>query len=820
MKPLTKATLTFALIGLFLLNGCTFSLLDIPGLTSTQVPPTPSGPTPTPMPAAAVTFNVTLPAPLLAGEVLYLSVVDEVTGLGLNPVNYAMQAMDANHYTLTLPFPVGSVLTYRYLRQAVLPAFEDDSADRPVRYRMYHVAAPGVVQDVVSSWTDSPFSAPTGRITGTVLDAADGKPLPNILIAVGGQQTLTDSTGSFIVEGLPAGTHNLVAYALDGAYQTFQQGATVVEGKTTPASISLASNAFVTVTFTVTVPEDTVGNAPLRLAGNLYTLGNTFGDLDAGVSTVASRMPLLSSLGGGVYTTTLSLPAGADIRYKYTLGDGYWNAEHAPGGAFVLRQLILPAGQSSYQVQDIVSTWQDSASSPILFEVEVPDETPVTDIISIQFNPYGWTEPIPMWPLGNNQWMYRLYSPLDALNTFSYRYCRNDQCGVADDITTTPGRPGRPVTTSLAPQDLQDTVTAWAWLQTLPPNSLVGLPASVRPVGFWAGVEFLPGGDPTWQAWMPNAILNVQALYSNWLVLAPSWTVSRTSPFDFFPVPGRDPLYSDLTRQVNGIRSLDLNTALFPAVNLPASTLDWWTAAPRSDSAWWNAWFNRYEAFALYHADLAAQTGASALILGGEWVMPALPGGRIGADSSGVPDDAAARWQSILQEVRAHYSGSILWAVSYPDGIGNVPDFVASLDGIYLLWYAPLAGSGAASVDEMRVAAGVLLDNEVLPLQQAFGKPLIIAAAYPSAAEAATAWMPLPVVLQPGSGQGTVDMQEQTDIYQALLAAINERPWVGGFVSRGYYPPVVVHDTSASVYGKPAADVLWYWYPRFLGLTP
>ncbi len=820
MKPLAKATSFLALLSLLFLNSCTISLLDIPGLTSTQTPPTPAGPTPTPMPAASVTFNVTLPGPILSGETLYLSVVDEVTGIGLNPVNHAMQAMDATHYTLTLPFPVGSVVTYRYLRQAVLPVFEDDSGDRIVRYRMYSVTAPGVVQDVVSSWTDSPFSAPTGRVTGTVVNAADGKPLPNILIAVGGQQTLTDTKGFFTVEGLPAGTHNLVAYALDGAYQTFQQGAIVMEGKTTPASISMIPNSFVTVTFVVSVPSDTVGNAPIRLAGNLTTLGNTFGDLEAGISTVASRMPLLSPVGDGRYTLTLSLPVGADIRYKYTLGDGYWNAEHVPGGAFVLRQLILPPGEPSYQVQDIVSTWQDSASSPILFQVQAPPETPVSDILSIQFNPYGWTEPIPMWPMGNNRWVYRLYSPLKSLNTFTYRYCRNDQCGVADDMATTPSRPGRSVTTSLTPQDLQDTVDAWAWFQSLPPNTVVGLPVAVRPAGFWAGVEFLPSGNPTWQAWMPNAILNVQALYANWIVLAPSWTVSRTSPYVFSPVPGRDALLSDLTRQVNGIRSLDLNTAIFPTANLPGNTMDWWTSAPRGDAVWWTAWFKRYEDFAVYHADLAAQTGASALILGGEWVTPALPGGQINGAGSGVPEDAAARWKAILQEVRAHYSGSILWAVSYPDGIGNIPDFVSDLDGIYLLWYAPLAGSNTASVEEMRLAAGLLLDSEILPLQQALGKPIILAAAYPSADGAATAWMPLPLVLQPANGQGKVDLQEQADIYQALLAAVNERPWLSGFVSRGYYPPVVVHDTSATVYGKPAADVLWYWYPRYLGRTP
>ncbi len=814
-----KTIFTLAIVSVLLLNACTFSLVDIPGLTTAKTPTFPPGPTPTATPAAPVTFNVTLPSPLLPGETLYLSVVDEVTGLGLNPVNYTMQGMDTLHYTLTLPFPVGSVVEYRYLRQSALPILEDDSSEKAVRYRLYAVSAPGTVQDIVSSWTDSLFAAPTGRIAGKVVNAADSSPLPNILIAVGGQQTLTDSTGAYVIEGLPAGTHNLVAYALDGSFQIFQQGATVVEDKTTPANISLVAASFVNVIFTVSVPDNTIANTPIRLAGNLYTLGNTYGDLAGGLSSVASRMPVLSPVGDGRYTLSLMLPAGADIRYKYTLGDGFWNAEHASDGAFVLRQLIVPAGQSVVQVQDIVSSWQAGTSSPILFEVTVPAETPVTDIISIQFNPYGWTVPIPMWPMGNNRWTYQLYGPLNILTAFEYRYCRNDQCGLADDVQTGPGRVGRPVSSSLAPQDLQDTVTDWMWLETLQPSSLVGLPVTPRAADFWAGIEFLPTGNPTWQAWMPQAVLNVQALYSNWLVLTPTWTASRTSPFVFSPLPGADPLFTDTIHFVAGGRALNLNAALFPSASLPTDMDAWWQSAPH-DSAWWNTWFDRYEAFAVYHADLAAQSGAQALILGGEWVVPALPGGLINGSSSGVPADAETRWRAILTVVRAHYGGSVLWAVSYPDDLASTPTFARDLDGVYLLWYAPLSGSTSPGVDELRVSAGALLDNEIQPFQAALGKPVIIAAAYPSADGAAMDWIPSRAVLQPGITQRAVNLQAQADIYQSLLAAVNERAWLGGFVSRGYYPPTVLHDASASVHGKPAADILWYWYPRFLGITP
>jgi hypothetical protein len=36
------------------------------------------------------------------------------------------------------------------------------------------------------------------------------------------------------------------------------------------------------------------------------------------------------------------------------------------------------------------------------------------------------------------------------------------------------------------------------------------------------------------------------------------------------------------------------------------------------------------------------------------------------------------------------------------------------------------------------------------------------------------------------------------------------------FARRGYY---ALQDKSASVHGKPAADILWYWFPRLLGVV-
>jgi hypothetical protein len=809
---------------------CTISLVQLPnisfGPTQAPVPVTPS---PTPLPRAQTIFIAILPEPLTAGESLALSVVDEVTGLAINAQTYPMQAKDTLTYTATLALPLNAVVKYRYERiSSDNPILEATTLGDPIRYRLYFVAGQGEERDIIAGWSDKKYNPQTGNIQGRVLNADTGAPIPNILAAAGGEQAFTDSAGRFELDALPVGTHMLVAYALDGSYQTFEQGASIASNLTTAVEIKMKAAPLVHVTFNVAAPNDVRG-VPIRIAGNLLELGNTFADLQGGLSAVADRMPIMTLQPDGHYTATISLPAGAYVQYKYTLGDGFWNAEHHADGSFVLREMIVSA--QDMVVQDSVETWQAGSSSPILFEVTVPPTTPVSDIIYIQFNPYGWTEPIPMWSVGNNKWIYKLYSPLNMLGTFHYRYCRNGQCGSADDTATAGlNAVGRQVATSLVSQDIQDTVSAWEWLSDTQQSSLTGAAITARPAGFVSGVEFQSTFQPNWTYYNPQAIQSVKAIGANWLIYTPGWTYSRVSPLTFGLIPGNDPFWLDSAIMIAQARAANMNVGIFPIPRFAMNIDDFWKNAPR-DANWWQNWFDYYRAFAINYADLAAQSGSQALILGGGgWINPALPNGTLSDGSpSGVPADADARWQAIITEVRQHFSGDLLWALPYTPGKQQTPfNFLKSVDGIYLLWNTGLAASSDSTKTDMINHAGQLLDNDVLPFVSALDKPIILALSYPSASGVTTNcisdgrggcldWTALNQPNNPPSA--SVDLQGQSDLYEAMLNAINTRPWIGGIVSRGFYPPAALQDKSASVHGKPAADLLWYWFPRLLGVV-
>jgi hypothetical protein len=313
------------------------------------------------------------------------------------------------------------------------------------------------------------------------------------------------------------------------------------------------------------------------------------------------------------------------------------------------------------------------------------------------------------------------------------------------------------------------------------------------------------------------------------VVLTPTWTYASISPLTFIPVPGQDPLWIDSAIMISQARAVGLDVALFPSPQFPDSVSNFWLNAPR-DAQWWQAWFNRYRAFAVNYADLAAQTGSQTLILGGDWIAPALPGGKLpDGNPSNSPADVEAQWKSIIAEVRTHFNGKIFWAMPYTKANLETPlNFLKEMDGIYLLWSASLSNNPSATKTDYANEAGRILDNEVSPLVSLIDKPLILAIAYPSADGAASGclsngsggcleWMALS---RPNGDISSINLnlQIQADIYESILTAVNARPWISGFVSRGYYPPVALQDKSASVHSKPAADILWYWYPRMLGI--
>ncbi len=375
---------------------------------------------------------------------------------------------------------------------------------------------------------------------------------------------------------------------------------------------------------------------------------------------------------------------------------------------------------------------------------------------------------------------------------------------------------------------MTDKVESWAWLAGGDqPAEVPGIQVVPRAEGFTAGLAFQPLYLPSYSPLLGSAINNTKVLGVNRLVLRPTWTFTNNTPPILEPLPSHDMLQPELSMAIDHTLQSGMQAGLFPQANFPTGYYQWWQSAAR-DYPWWVSFFERYSNYILHHAQVAAENGASTLVMGGDWLNPALPSGVLADGSpSNVPQDTEARWRKLIQQVRQIYTGRLAWALSYPDGLQNPPPFIDEFDEIYMLWSAALADQPGTPLEQMQAEAGTILDQEVLPFQQTIGKPIILAISYPSIDQAATGCVATQsggcisysLLAQPNPDipEVSLNLGEQAMAYNAVLGAINERSWLAGFVAMGYYPPALLQDKSTSIHAKPASRVILFWSQGFLG---
>lgn len=755
---------------------------------------------------AETVFQARLFQPLSDGEDLNLEIVDEVTGIALNPTRYKMDSVGSAEYKVRLPLAVGSVVRYRYVRTSSQNIIEKNSKGEQVLYRLYKVSKPGQVNDLVAGWDGQPYPAETGEISGYVYDSKTEAPLGEILISVNGLQTYTSFDGFYKFENVPVGEYPIVAVHPDGLYESFQQNAVVANNSVTPSTFGMKSAKLINVTFEVRVPKDTASNAIVRLLGNLYHMGNSFAELSDGTSVIPSLSPALTASGETLYKITLALPAGHDLRYKYSLGDGFVNAEHAADSTFLVRQLIVPNRDTV--IRDSVETWYSGGSAPVKFQVTAPANTPAGDSLSIQFNPYAWMQPIPMWPAGENGWTYTLYGPFNYLDQSQYRFCRNEQCGIADDAITR-GVNGLGYLLDLSngtPLTINYQIPQWFGLEPMNYDT-EGLPKAEHLLikGFEISAPF----DRKWLSHLDVGLVDAAVNGGNWVFFNPTWTFKPDGS------AGLNPRNGVMAHDIRSILQLSneagLSFALFPQLN--SAVGGYWTKVDLSYN-WWQRWFTSYHRFVLNYVDFAAQHGVNTIIIGGETVSPAFPSGKLPNGSfANTPYNFEEKWQGLISDIRSRYSGQIGFALPYSTSLDQVPAFTSQFDFVFVEMSGVLSDSNTPAIGDLRSRVANVLDADIYKLYATHQKPIILGIDYTSidgtASDCLNFNSPCSIVHKNTPNETLpVDVDEQADVYSAILQEAAARPWVLGIVTQGLNPAVAVQDTSSSVHGKPAMQVL------------
>jgi len=761
---------------------------------------------------AEVVFETTLPALVDENTIVQLEILDEVSCLNFNPTRYDMSLKDEveTTYYVRIPMPIDSVVKYRYVLNSSVINIEKDLSGNDIRYRMVNIDQPMVIEDTVAAWGNSPSLTGKGQISGYIVDATNNAPISSVLVTIAGLTTYTAVDGSFTINNVPIGEHMLVAYSPTGEYQVFQQKAIIADATQTPAVFTMQPVLFVNVTFNVSTPSNTIKGAPIRLLGNILQLGNTFSELDAGCSVIASRAPAMTYHEDGSYSLTLSLPVGLDLRYKYSLGDGFWNAERKKNGSLRIRQLVVP--DYDITVNDTISTWLVGDEQPLTIRVKIPETTPASDMISLQINPYVWMEALPMWALGNNEWLLTIYSPTDILLGSTYRYCRNEQCEISEGLINATG-----LTTSTI-NSLSDTVfdeiLLWNTYQPVSVSTDLRIENIQQNPNFIAGAELNPNAEPSWQPYSSWAFVDLSVNKFNWVYYEPTWTYNteeNTISFD----PQSDLFWVDHAANINHAQSTGLKVALFPQVQYSRTNAQEVIAANYQDYYWWSSWFTQYRQFILNFVTQAAQNNVSSFIIGGDEVLPFLNPG-----SYNLPSDMETKMSDLLIEIKTIYNGDIGIAIPFLSDPSNLPAWVNEADFIYVQYSPQLAAIDNPTLDELTQNAVSVMDSQIYNFYTSIQKPLILGINAPSIDGSARGCLSIDVncddytTIDDGFNPNTnytIDVQEQADIYLALLRAVNQRTWISGFVTRGYFSPLKVYDYSSSIHGKPAEEIMSYW---------
>jgi hypothetical protein len=798
-------------------------LLIVTGCASLS--PTPAGQIATPVsgtiePAAGVRFVVQPPPGTPDDAELTLVLLDPVTDIDINAQRIPMDAVGDGHWAVSLNQTVGSLLYYRYEKSEPVEAIEVSAQGAPIDYRNTYVSGPGEIHEMIARWSGEPFQGETGRILGQIISADDSEPLSEMIVNAGGHLTFTDGEGRFRVDDLPPGLHTITAFSPTGHYKPHQQEALITANTTTPVKLGLESADPLVVTFQVTVPADTPEQAQLRLAGNVAQLGFRFNRSNYGSFQSVSQMPALVRVDPEHFLGVFTLYNGTNLQYKYTLGDGVWNAERSTNGAFVTRSVRLDTATPT--LRDRVDTWSDNSGNAIRFEVAIPEWTPSGDTVAIQFKVNSWRAPLPMWP-HEGLWTYHLFSPASFEQEIEYRFCRNMLCGIADEIGFSgPEASGRRLSQGLSGTLVQQVVEDWQWLdraalQQKYPSDPLPMEYLIR-----GGFAFSKAYNQAWQKHVTDAFNSIGENGANEVILSPAWTWTQNNPF---PILSLDPTSAPFDEELRELVKLGRDRGLHVAIRPSFHTVDigmdnWWLQGIRNQ-LWWDLWFEEYRSFILTYASWAQQNGVEKLIIGGPEVIPALPFSSLpDGNPSGVPVDSEIRWRSLIEEIQARFAGELAFELDVQEELSLIPPFIDLFDQVHLFWHSPIEEGETITQDIQQAAIEAQL-NRVLNERALEGKQISFILAYLSLEDSGTACPPLPdgscrPLTDFSQGQIIdidleVDLDAQAQVYTAMLRAIADEPQIRGVYSPGFYPAVILHDKSLSVYGKPAQDVLAGW---------
>jgi hypothetical protein len=247
------------------------------------------------------------------------------------------------------------------------------------------------VDDTIATWADLRAPHEQGTITGRVLDLDTQKPVFDADVSISGVHVGTRADGSFKVEGLPPGNHRVIVHSDTGdflpqqAFVSFGRAIGEVRG-----DFFVEKTPLVPVTFDVLLPDSTPGDAWIKLAGNLGTLGARIAHPSRPLTPDNFFIPRIKR-DGNTASAEFMLPEGAFIEYFYAIGPIGLTQDRSKDGDWVYRSFIV--GEGGDRRSDRVEAWTNGDWPLTTLRLIPPAGTPTGTPIAINVGPASWMEP-------------------------------------------------------------------------------------------------------------------------------------------------------------------------------------------------------------------------------------------------------------------------------------------------------------------------------------------------------------------------------------------------------------------------------------------
>jgi hypothetical protein len=335
-------------------------------------------------------------------------------------------------------------------------------------------------------------------------------------------------------------------------------------------------------------------------------------------------------------------------------------------------------------------------------------------MIQIQFNAFGWMEPLQMWPVGDGSYEFTVFSPLNFSDKLNYRFCRSLICGTLDEDSNTES-----VTSFLAttePQVFTSTNVKWSNIQVFTDPTVVSTETiDLNSDQYFSAIEFTDSFRATWMPYYSPALDVMKGLNANSVIIPYSWTFQSENPAWLTPNLARNPTIKDMQQIAILASEKGFKVYLHPTIQFSTSADDFWNTFGETKPDW-ETWFESISHFYQQTSLLAQQIQADGLIIGDEQLSPVMVESDALISLAGnYQTDSIDSWNGIFEKLRETSQVPLYLALKFDDLAKLQTLDFTSIDGLYLLDLGRISVEPAEATQYAEII-GRNLDEIVLPL--------------------------------------------------------------------------------------------------------